>query len=253
MIVKNISGGYTEGFFLENINFKLYPGKMHALLGLNGSGKTTIMKMVCGLLKVKSGKVLVEDKDILTMKERERAKIISYVPQQSHIVYDTSVIDVVLMGVSPYLKIFQSPDKNHIEEAYKVLKILGIEDLAHTNYQILSGGLKQMVIIARAILQNGRYMVLDEPDSSLDLVNKRSLMKKLRDITDRFQKGSLISMHNPEYALNYCDNIILIKDGTVLEIDINREDIGSVEEKLSEVYGNIKIIKYRDKYILYYE
>lgn len=253
MIVENISGGYTNGFFLENISFRVDEGKMYGLLGLNGTGKTTIMKMVCGLLKVKSGSVLVENKNILDLRERERAKIISYVPQHSHIVYDISVIDVVLMGISPYLKTFQSPNKNHIEEAYRVLKILGIEDLAHTNYQILSGGQKQMVIIARAIIQNGKYMVLDEPDSSLDLINKRRLMEKLRYITNKFKKGSLISMHNPEYALNYCDSIILVKDGRVFEIDLKEEELCSIEDKLSKVYGNIEIIKYRDKYILYYE
>lgn len=253
MIVKNISGGYAEGFFLENIRFRVDEGKMYGLLGLNGTGKTTIMKMICGLLKVKSGSVLVENKNILALRERERARIISYVPQHSNIIYDTSVLDVVLMGISPYLKPFQSPNKSHIEEAYRVLQILGIEDLANTNYQILSGGQKQMVIIARAILQNGRYMVLDEPDSSLDLINKRRLMKKLRYITDKFKKGTLISMHNPEYALNYCDNIILVKDGRVLEIDLKGEEVCSIEDKLSEVYGDIEIIKYRDKYILYYE
>lgn len=252
MIVKNISGGYTDGFFLENISFRVEEGKMYGLLGLNGSGKTTIMKMICGLLKVKSGSVLVENKNILALRERERARIISYVPQHSHIVYDTSVIDVVLMGIFPYLKTFQSPNKSHKEEAYKVLEILGIGDLAHANYQILSGGQKQIVIIARAILQNAKYMLLDEPDSSLDLVNKRRLMERLRHITDRFKKASLISMHNPEYALNYCDNIILVKDGRVLEIDLKVEEISSIERKLSKVYGNIEIIKYRDKYILYY-
>ncbi len=253
MIVNNISGGYTGGFTLENISFNVDKGKMYALLGLNGSGKTTIMRIITGLLKARSGSVLVKDKNILTLKERERAKIISYVPQHSNIVYDTKVIDVVLMGVSPYLKTFQSPDKSHIDKAYKILDILGMKLISHTNYQILSGGLKQMVIIARAMLQDGEYMILDEPDSSLDLVNKRNLMVKLRDITDRFQKGSLISMHNPEYALNYCDNIILVKNGRILEIDLKNEDIGSVEEKLSTVYGNVKIIKYKNKYILYYE
>jgi len=253
MMVKNISGGYSGGFTLENISFNVEKGKMYALLGLNGSGKTTIIKMITGLLKVRSGSVLVGDKNILTLKERERARIISYVPQHSHIEYDMTAMDVVLMGASPYLKSFQSPGKIHKERAYRILELLGMEHIANENYRILSGGLKQMVIIARAMLQNGEYMILDEPDSSLDLVNRRSFMEKLRDITIRFQKGSLISMHNPEYALNYCDNIILVKDGKVMDIDLKKENISSIEEKLSAAYGKLKIIEYKNKYILYYE
>lgn len=253
MMEKNISGGYSGGFTLENISFSVDKGKMYALLGLNGSGKTTIIKMITGLLKTRSGSVLVGDRNILALNERERARIISYVLQHSYIAYDMTAMDVVLMGVSPYLKAFQSPGKNHIEEAYRVFELLGMEHIANENYQILSGGLKQMVIIARAMLQNGEYMILDEPDSSLDLVNRRNFMEKLRDITIRFNKGSLISMHNPVYALNYCDNIILLKDGAVIDIDLKSEDIKSVEEKLSIAYGRLKIIEYRNKYILYYE
>lgn len=134
-----------------------------------------------------------------------------------------------------------------------MLKKLGIEDLGETNYQILSGGLKRIVIIARALLQNGEYMILDEPDSNLDLINKHKLMKKIREITDTYQKGCLISMHDPEYALNYCDNILLLREGRILEIDLNTEDKISIENKLREIYGNIKILQYKQKYVFYYE
>lgn len=253
MRVHKVSGGYPGIFLLEDINFTINEGKVYALLGLNGSGKTTIIKMICGLLKVKSGHVFIDDIDILTLKEKERAKLISYVPQQCNIVYDTKVIDVVLMGVSPYLKAFQTPSKKHVAQAYSYLKKFGLDHLAHTNYQILSGGLKQMIIIIRALLQNGRYLILDEPDSSLDLINKNRLMVKIRAITNLYSKGCLISMHNPEYALNYCDNIILVKDGKISEIDLEKEEIGSIEKKLAEIYGDLKIIKYRHKYLLYYE
>lgn len=253
MRVHQLSGGYPGVFFLKDINFTVNEGKVYALLGLNGSGKTTIIKMICGLLKVKSGNVFIDNTDILTLKEKERAKLISYVPQQCNIVYDTSVIDVVLMGVTPYLKTFQTPNKDHVVQAYYYLKKFGLDHLAHTNYQILSGGLKQMVIIIRALLQDGRYLILDEPDSSLDLINKNRLMVKIRAITNLYNKGCLISMHNPEYALNYCDNIILLRDGKISEIDLGKERIAFVEKKLSEIYGDLKIIRYGHKYLLYYK
>lgn len=253
MKVNKITGGYPGGFFLNDISFTIEEGKMYALLGLNGSGKTTILKMICGLLKTDSGSVIVNDRDMLGLKEKERAKYISYVPQQSEIVYDTSVIDVVLMGITPYLGMFETPKEEHIRKAYDCLNKFGIAHLSDVNFQTLSGGMKQIVIISRAMLQNGKYMILDEPDSSLDLVNKRNLMKQLRRIADEFQKGILISMHNPEYALNYCDSIILVKDREVSEIDLRKEDIDTIKNKLSEIYGAIEIIKYREKFMIYYE
>lgn len=251
MKIKNITAGYL-GFSLYNINFSIEEGNTVALLGLNGTGKTTIMKTISGLLKAKAGNVYIDEKDILTMNEKERGKLLSYVPQRSDIVYETSVIDVVLMGVTPYLGMFQTPTMEHRMEAIKCLDKLGIKDLGDANYLNLSEGQKQLVLIARALLQNGNYMLLDEPDSSLDLVNKHKLMKKIRAIIKENHKSALISMHNPEYALNYCDKILLLKDGEISEIDLEADDMESIEKRLMEIYGPIKILKYNEKYILYY-
>lgn len=251
MKINNITAGYS-GFSLYNINFYIEEGKTVALLGLNGTGKTTIMKTICGLLKAKGGNVYIDEKDILIMNEKERGKLLSYVPQRSDIVYETSVIDVVLMGVTPYLGMFQTPTMEHKVEAMKCLVKLGIKELADENYLNLSEGQKQLVLIARALLQDGTYMLLDEPDSSLDLVNKHKLMNKIREIIKANNKSALISMHNPEYALNYCDKILLLKDGEISEIDLELEDMASIEKKLIDLYGPIKILKYDDKYILYY-
>ncbi|NLJ40571.1 MAG: ABC transporter ATP-binding protein [Clostridiales bacterium] len=251
MRVNKVTGGYPGGFALKDISFSVDAGKVYALLGLNGSGKTTIIKIILGLLEAWTGNIYAADRDILVMKERDRAKIISYVPQYSDIVFDISVIDVVLMGVSPYLKIFQTPGRKYIDRAYYYLGILGIENLAHSNYQVLSGGQKQLVIIARALLQNGRYILMDEPESSLDLVHKNMLMRKIRGIAKDYKKGCLISMHNPEYALNFCDNIILINDGLVTELDLTAGDMSVIGGELSKIYGDIEIVEYGGKYFIY--
>lgn len=253
MIIENISAGYNNKAVINNISFTIDRGKVYALLGLNGSGKTTIIKMICGLLKPKTGNIFSDNINILELKERDRAKLISYVPQNSNIIYNTSVLDVVLMGITPYLNLFEVPNKNHIRQAYECLKKLGIEELANLNYLYLSGGQKQIVIIARALLQNGSYMVLDEPDSSLDLKNKNMLMKKICEIINYYGTGCLISMHNPEYALNFCDKIFLLKNKGLTEIDVRVEKIESIEKKLSEIYGNIKLLKHKNKYVVFYD
>jgi len=251
MIVSGLSGGYPGGFFLKDLSFEVEEGKTAALLGLNGSGKTTILKLICGILKAQSGKVFIAGRDLLALPERERAKLISYVPQQSGIVYDISVLDVVLMGVSPHLRLFEMPGDGHIREALICLEKLGIGHLAYANYQTLSAGLKQMAIIARALLQNGKYMIFDEPDCNLDYINKNRLMKRIREITKVYRKGSLISMHDPALALNFCDRILLVRDGSITEIDLQKEPLGSIEEKLSIVYGNIKIQRCEGKYVVF--
>jgi len=253
MRIDRLTGGYPGRFLLRDLSFTVQEGQMAALLGLNGSGKTTIIKLICGLLKAKSGNVLIDEKDILRMGEKARARLISYVPQFCSIVHDIPVLDVVLMGISPYLKEFQAPARKHVIQAYECLEILGIQDLADSSYLTLSGGQKQMVLIARALLQNGRYLILDEPDSNLDLINKNKFMKQIRHITDTYRKGCLISMHNPEYALNYCDKIILVKDGTISLINLKKEEIKTIEKKLSTVYGPVSILQYREKYLLYHD
>ncbi len=252
MVINHISSGYPGEFCITDLSFTIEERKLYALLGLNGAGKTTIIKTICGLLKAISGNVMIDDQDILTLKEKERAKLISYVPQRSNLVYDTTVIDVVLMGVTPFLDMFQTPNREHTLQARKCLEKLGIADLAETNYLKLSEGQKQLVLIARALIQNGKYMFLDEPESSLDLVNKHRLMQKLREIIRDYDKSAFISMHDPEYALNYCDKMILLKNKQITEIDLQTEALASIEEKLIEIYGPVKILKHDNQYIMYY-
>lgn len=252
MIINRVSGGYPGEFFMTDLSFTIEERKIYALLGLNGAGKTTIIKTIGGLMKAISGNVMIDDKDILTLKEKERAQLISYVPQRSNLVYYTTVIDVVLMGITPFLNTFQTPNREHAIQARNWLEKLGIEELAETNYLNLSEGQKQLVLIARALIQNGKYMLLDEPESSLDLVNKHRLMQKLREIIHDYNKSAIISMHDPEYALNYCDKLLLLKNKKVTEIDLQTDELAYIEEKLIEIYGPIKILKHDNQYILYY-
>lgn len=252
MKINGLSVGYPDKLIMKDIRFQIEEGKVYALLGRNGAGKTTLLKTICGLLKKVEGAILINETELLSLSEKERAKYISYVPQRSDIVYNTSVKDIVLMGVTPYLTAFQLPNREHNKQAEVCLEKVGMESFSAFNYLSLSEGQKQLVLIARALMQNSRYLLFDEPDSSLDLVNKHRLMMKIREIIRVNKKCALISMHDPEYALNYCDKLLLIKDGKITEADVKADGLEQIENKLIEIYGPVKLLKYENHFMFYY-
>src|SRR5690554_395859 len=164
LTVQNVHAGYGEKNIIRNINFTVNKGETIALLGLNGTGKTTLLKVISGLIKPQEGKCMIGDRFLNDLKEKERAKQVCYIPQRNSIIYDTQVLDVVLMGITPYLRGFESPSKFHRKLAYQTLQIVGMESRAQNNFLTLSEGQKQLVLIARSLLQNAEIMLFDEPD-----------------------------------------------------------------------------------------
>lgn len=148
--IENIKAGYRDKVIVNDISFSTKPGEFTALLGLNGTGKTTLLKTISGLLKPIGGKVLVNGEDILLLNEKNRAKHISFMPQRHSVIYNTKVIDVILMGITPYLTIFESPNKEHEKMAYKILETMGMERFSERNFLHLSEGQKQLIIIGRS-------------------------------------------------------------------------------------------------------
>lgn len=249
--VENISAGYGDKVIIKNINFTTRNSEFTALLGLNGTGKTTLLKTISGLIKPINGKCLINGKNMSSLKEKERAQIISYMSQRHSIVYDIKVIDVVIMGITPYLSIFETPSKVHREMAYEVIKLMGMEEYGDSNFNNLSEGQKQLIIIARNLMQNANLLLFDEPDSALDFVNKHMVLSKIRDAVKRDNRGGLITLHDPNYALTYCDRIILIHNGDVfanfITNDVNEDFLKGVFEP---IYGNIDVIKHNEKFMI---
>lgn len=249
--LENISAGYGDKLIIKDINFTIDNSEFTALLGLNGTGKTTLLKTISGLIKPFSGNCFLEGQDIFMLKEKERAQKISFMSQRHSIVYDIKVVDVVLMGITPYLNVFQTPSKNHRQLAYEMIHLMGMDEVGDSNFNYLSEGQKQLIIIARNLMQNAALMLFDEPDSALDFVNKHRVLSKIRQIVKTDKRGGLITLHDPNYALNYCDRIILVDEGRVYA-DFKRADISTniLKDIFTPIYGEIEVIKQDEKYII---
>lgn len=249
--VKNIDAGYKEKIVVKDINFSIKRREFTALLGLNGTGKTTLLKTISGLLKPIRGNILLCEEDLLLLNEKERARHISYMPQRDSIIYDTKVIDAVLMGITSYLSIFETPNQKHREMAYEMLDLVRMKAYADHNFLKLSGGQKQLIIIARALMQNSEIMLFDEPNSALDFINKHMILESIRKIIKDQNKIGIITLHDPNLALQYCDKIIILQDGQIFsEFNIRDVDKNFICNIFSKIYGEISIVEHMDKYII---
>ncbi len=205
------------------------------LLGPNGAGKTTLMKCIVGILKPERGRILLGGRNITDMDCRSRAKLISYVPQEFTIPFPYTAFEVVLMGRNPYVNILQGPRAEDEVKAREALEALGVGHLAGKPFTSLSGGEKRLVLIARALAQDAQLLVLDEPTSFLDYRNKLVVLKILKNVSQRFNKPVLISLHDPNLALLFCDEVFLMRSGEV--VAGGRPDEVITRDSIRQVYG----------------
>ena len=230
---KNLNFSYGEKKILKNINISLKRGKLTCLLGANGSGKTTIIKTLNGIIKKDSGQIFIDETNLADLKQKEIAQKISMVPQEHNSVFSYKSIDVVIMGVTPYLAFGKQPEKSVYDKAKKIMKKLNILKMADRNYNELSGGERQLVLIARALLQNTEYMLFDEPTSHLDFKNQHLILQELQKLTKK-KKGVVTALHDPNLALKYSDQVIIIKEGEILTSGNTKKVMNS--NNLSEAY-----------------
>lgn len=231
--VNNLTFSYNNFETISDINFSVKKGELTCLLGANGSGKTTILKCLNKILKPDKGRVMIEGVDITALTPREIAHYISMVPQEHRVVFAYPVIEVVVMGYTPYLSFGRMPGRDVYIKAEKILKELGINHLKDIKYNELSGGERQLVLIARALLQNTPLLILDEPTAHLDFKNQFILMKKIKELTG-YGKSVITALHDPNLAMRFCDRVILLKEGKVLGEGNTRDMIN--EENLRLTY-----------------
>lgn len=213
--VKNLSFSYRARSVLTNVSFTAERGRLLSVLGPNGVGKSTLFRCILGLLKGYTGQILVDGADAKSLTARELARAVAYIPQSSYPAFSYSVHDMVLMGTQSRFSPFSSPGREGERLAAEALERLGIESLAHRAYTKLSGGERQLVLIARALAQQSPILLMDEPTANLDYGNQMRVLSKVRALTEEGY-AILQSTHNPEQAYLFSHEILAMKDGSVL-------------------------------------
>jgi len=249
--IENLSAGYGKKVIVNNVSFQVGAGKLCALLGLNGSGKTTLLKSILGLLPLASGNCFVDGHNITKLSEYKRARFISYIPQRHSRLQGVSVLDVVMMGFYSILKPLEFPTAKNKELALATLEKLGYGHLYDDDFSKISEGQKQMVILARTLVQNTSVMLMDEPDSALDFSNRRLMLEEVSKLVRDRGKAGLVTLHDPSLAMAYCDHLFLLKGGTILsELDLTAASKEDIKMSLSQIYKNVSILEHEGRYIV---
>lgn len=198
-----------------NLSFTLRPGIPLVLLGPNGTGKTTLLRCLLGLERLHSGRVLVRGQDLATLSAAQAARHIAYVPQATTAAFAFRAIDIVLMGRTPHLGFMASPTRADHIAAETAMTRLAIADLAERPFDQLSGGERQLVLIARALAQASPVLILDEPCASLDLANQMRIIATLRALAAE-DYAILLTTHLPDHAFLLGGEVAMLKDATML-------------------------------------
>ncbi len=194
--------GYGEAAVLKGISLTVETGEVLCILGPNGTGKTTLFKSILGLLKLQAGSLKLDGKELSVLSRAQVARLIGYIPQAHQPPFPFKVMDVILMGRTAHLGLFASPGKRDREIAEEVIESLNIRHLQDKIYTQISGGEKQLVLIARALTQKPRILVMDEPTAALDFGNQLMVLSQIQKLAKR-GLGIIMASHFPDHALLY--------------------------------------------------
>ena len=249
MQVKNLCFRYKGSLdVLKDVSFDIEPGKFLAILGNNGVGKSTLLKCFNHILRPDSGQVLLDGENLLTKTAREVAKQVAFVSQSVPSTQMT-VHDAVMLGRRPYMK-WGFTEQDH-EIVHDAMHRLDVEDMRGRFLTQLSGGEKQKVMLARALAQQPKVLLLDEPTSALDIQNQYQVLKIVRDICHNDHVIAAVVIHDLNLALRFCDRFLLLKDGQVYRHG-DRSVLDSAA--LKEVYGvDAKVVEIEGRHMVLVE
>ncbi|WP_289294223.1 ABC transporter ATP-binding protein [Romboutsia ilealis] len=229
--VENLKFTIDKKEILKDISFEVPRGSFVGIIGPNGCGKSTLLKNIYRLYKPSSGSITLDNKDLAKMKDKDCAKEIAVLAQESNSQFDFTVEQIVKMGRYPYKSIFEDYSKSDLQLVKDMLEKVGLNNYSNRNFSNLSGGEKQRTLIARALVQNTDFLILDEPTNHLDIGYQIQLM----DLIKSLNITTLSAIHDMNIASMYCDYLIIMKNGQI-------KDFGKVEdvitsEMLKEIFG----------------
>lgn len=232
--IRNLKFSYGQHQVLKGVSTDILKGALCGLFGPNGSGKTTLFKCCLNFIKAESGEISVAGLQVRTTPVQQLAQAIAFVPQDHKPPFPYKVKEIVLMGRTPHLGGgFFAISRVHQEKAIEAMALLGILDLADTPYDNLSGGQRQLVLIARAIAQETSILFLDEPTSALDFHNQIKIWKILRKLT-RDGLTVVACSHDPNHILWFCDQVVMLDQGNILAD--GEPGVCFNEETLAKIY-----------------
>lgn len=236
--IREMEFDYASRPVLRNIHMDFSAGEITAICGPNGVGKSTFIKCINRLLKPR-GTIRLEKHDLSKMSMRRVAKHIGYVPQRINNVFSITVFEMVLMGRRPHLG-WNSGESDR-EKVTSILKLMGLEAYALTDFNRLSGGQQQKVIISRALAQEPDILLLDEPTSSLDLRHQLEVMELIKDLVAEKGISVIMAVHDLNLASRYADKILMMKHGAIYRAGNSREVL--TEEGILSVYGVVAAVR----------
>lgn len=241
MEIKNCSFAYeNNNLIFEDINFSISSGDIFCILGANGTGKTTLIKCLTGLMNPHSGEIRIDGRDMSSFSQADLAKRIGYIPQIHNSIFPFTVLDVVLMGRSPHLDMFESPSENDYEIALKAITSLNIDYMKDKPYTEISGGEQQLVFIARVLAQEPSILILDEPTSHLDFGNQIRTLNIIKRLASE-GLAVIMSSHFPDHAFLSATKVALMNKKKFMAIGKPEEVITT--ENMKQIYGiDVKVL-----------
>ncbi len=210
--IKDLSFSYGSNKILDDLEIVVGDSEVLGLIGPNGSGKTTLIKCIDRILKPK-GSIFLDGRDIKTMGRQDIARYLGYVPQSSSSVLSTTVFDTILMGRRPHMG--WRVAEEDIDRVVETMELLNIEEFALKDFNELSGGQKQKVLVARALCQEPEVLLLDEPTSNLDLKHQLEVMEIIRDLVRKTDISAVMAIHDLNLASRYADTLVMLKEGRI--------------------------------------
>lgn len=240
--INNLNWNYDKKKVLNNINIEFERRKFYSIIGPNGSGKTTILKNITRILEPVKNTVFINDQDLNSLKNNDLAKILSYVPQETSIDFEFTVFDIVLMGRNPYKKRFEPENEEDINIAKTAMNLTNTWDLREAYIDKISGGEWQRVLIARAIAQEAKILLLDEPISHLDIHHQIEILENLKNLIKTKAITVITTLHDLNLASFFSDYLILINNGKIVSYGSPKQVI--TKENINKVYNlNVHIIE----------
>lgn len=234
--VTGLSFAYDRGggHRLNDVSMRVREGELCCVLGPNGAGKTTLLRCLLGFLRPDKGRVVVAGRDVAALSARELARLVAYLPQSASTPFAFTVLEIATMGRTPHLAVTGAPSLSDRRAALAQLEELGVGHLASRLFPSLSGGERQLVLLARALLQEAPVLVLDEPTTALDYGNEVQILNLIADLAHA-GRSILMITHQPAHALTYATSVALMRKGEIIAEGPPSQVISS--ETLSELYG----------------